>query len=245
MKYVYNDSATPLHAQVSKALMEDITSGKYVYGAKIPSEPELCKLFDVSRITVRKAVENLQEKGVLIKKMGKGTFVAYPKIVEDSSSGGSFTKSCILIHAVPSTKVLSKEKISQDKVSSLKERPLFPENQEVICVERVRCANGIPVIYEFDYFYEHHTYIFEADLENRQLMEVVSSNTGIMEDEVEEMFEIEYANKNIAGVLQCPKGTPLLHVKQKVISQNGELIYYNEQYIRQDLYKYVVRTKRG
>lgn len=244
LKQIHNDSATPLHAQVTKALTEDIANGKYVYGDKIPSEPELCKLFDVSRITVRKAVENLQAKGILIKKMGKGTFVAYPKIIEDAAAGGSFTKSCILINAIPSTRVVSIKKYETNRISAGKKLNVFPEDHEVICAERIRSANGIPVIYEIDYFYGHQNYIMEADLENNPLMDIITSNTGMIADSFEELFDIEFANKNVSELLKCPTSTPLLYIKQKVLTANEELIYYNEQYIRQDLYKYVVRTKR-
>jgi GntR family transcriptional regulator len=244
MKQLHSDSATPLHAQVSQSLIDDISVGKYVYGDKIPSEPELCKKYDVSRITIRKAVENLQTKGILIKQIGKGTFVAYPKIIEDANAGGSFTRSCLLINAVPSTKVISITKSKISRTFSEKIINVFSKDQEIICVERIRLANGIPVIFEVDYFYGHQTYIMDADLENEPLMDIISSNSGIVADSFEEMFDVEFANKKVAEILNCPKSTPLLKINQKVLTINEELVYYNEQYIRQDLYKYVVRSKR-
>ena len=69
------DSATPLYQQVANDLHEAIVNDVYHVGARVPTETELSRLYDVSRITIRKAIEMLVEEGLLAKRQGKGTFV--------------------------------------------------------------------------------------------------------------------------------------------------------------------------
>ena len=66
---------TPLYQQVLEDLRAKIEDGTYPLGAKLPSEVELIKIYDVSRITVRRAVSELVSEGILVKEQGRGTFV--------------------------------------------------------------------------------------------------------------------------------------------------------------------------
>ncbi|MEE1274075.1 MAG: GntR family transcriptional regulator [Olegusella sp.] len=69
------ESLTPLYQQVMEKIKRGIESGAYATGEKIPSEAELSEMYSVSRITVRRAVEELVEQGLLTKRQGKGTYV--------------------------------------------------------------------------------------------------------------------------------------------------------------------------
>lgn len=65
MKNLNNDATIPLYKQVAVILLGEIRKGTYLHGDKIAAEPELCDSFGLSRITIRKAVNQLQEQGVL------------------------------------------------------------------------------------------------------------------------------------------------------------------------------------
>ena len=70
--------SVPLYEKVKTALSADIRTGKYSPGAKIPIEPELEKIYGASRITIRRAVTELCQEGILNKQQGSGTFVSEP-----------------------------------------------------------------------------------------------------------------------------------------------------------------------
>ena len=146
MKKLNNDATIPLYKQVAVILLGEIRKRTYLHGDKIPVEPELCDSFGVSRITIRKAVNQLQEQGVLEKRSGKGTYVCYPKIVEASDADGSFTRSSEMINRVHSTNIVGYEVIPVDDVTRFNLREVFPEEDEVIIVERVRTTDGEPMI---------------------------------------------------------------------------------------------------
>lgn len=73
------DSLTPLYQQLMEDIKTSLAEGKYMPDEKIPSEPELSELYHVSRITVRRAIEELCTEGYLVKKQGKGTYVSQPE----------------------------------------------------------------------------------------------------------------------------------------------------------------------
>ena len=83
-------SPVPLYTQLKELLRERILDGSYPPHSRMPSESELGKAFDVSRITVRQALGDLQKEGLLFKLHGKGTFVSKPKAFQNVTS----PKSC-------------------------------------------------------------------------------------------------------------------------------------------------------
>ena len=89
-------SDIPLFEQLKNDLLEQIKKGIYISGQQIPTETELSELYHVSRITIRRAITELCNEGVLIKKQGKGTFVKERKIFRNWNILSAF-----LMHAKP------------------------------------------------------------------------------------------------------------------------------------------------
>src|SRR5699024_8834678 len=87
-------SATPLFQQLAEELRQAIRTGEYPAGSQLPTEHQLCDRYQVSRVTVRKALEELSQRGEVIRRPGKGTFVANKKFQRDLTSVLSFTEMC-------------------------------------------------------------------------------------------------------------------------------------------------------
>ena len=103
------NSIQPLYKQLMDIITQQIKNGTYKPGEKIPPEPELADLYHVSRITVRRTVEELCTQGYLIKHQGKGTFVKSPMIFRkfESQKNMSFSESCRQNDRIPESHVLS------------------------------------------------------------------------------------------------------------------------------------------
>ena len=103
------NSIQPLYRQLMDIITQQIKNGTYKPGEKIPTEPELAELYHVSRITVRRTVEELCTQGYLIKHQGKGTFVKSPMIFRkfESQKNMSFSESCRQNDRIPESHVLS------------------------------------------------------------------------------------------------------------------------------------------
>lgn len=114
------NSIQPLYKQLMDIITQQIKNGTYKPGEKIPPEPELADLYHVSRITVRRTVEELCTQGYLIKHQGKGTFVKSPMIFRkfESQKNMSFSESCRQNDRIPESHVLSFCKKPANSVTS-------------------------------------------------------------------------------------------------------------------------------
>lgn len=240
MKQLLNDSGTPLYKQLYDAIMGKIKSGEYKMGDRIPAEPELIKMYGVSRITVRNAIQELVDDKVLVKRHGKGTFVAMPVYVESMVAEGSFTKSCLQQGKKPSTTIIEKSRMSGDEevTSSLR----VDTNQEIIRIERLRLVDETPAIYEIDYFIDKFDFIENEELDQQPILDILRQHTGIVAHVFEDIIEIASANSKQAKYLDIAEHEPLLKVSQTVIDQSNQIIYFNIQYIRSEVYKMAVRS---
>lgn len=242
MKKLQSGTAVTLYEQLCNAIKEKIQTGEYKPGDRIPSEEQLAKMYGISRITVRSGIEHLVKENLLVKKHGKGTFVSLPVHVESTSAGGSFTKSCILTGKVPSTEILERGYVKAGK--EVAKGLNVEEGSEVIRIIRLRLMNDVPSILEIDYFREEHQFMLNEDLEKKSLLEVIREETGVSALQFEDIFDVTHAQTFQAKYLKIPLTTALLLVRQSVIAQANQIIYYNEQYIYPERYKYAVRTQR-
>lgn len=237
MAVLHAEASVPLYLQLSDVIQSQIEQGELKQGEKIPSEDQMRELYGVSRVTVRAAIERLVESGLLIKRRGKGTYVAMPAFVE-TMAGGSFTKSCVQNHVVPRTEVRSVGTVFASGMVA--EGLAVHAGDPVHRICRVRFTDDIPVNYEVDYFRERDAFILEADMDETPVSEIIRDRTGLLAKEFKDMFDVSAANEEQSRALDCPAGTPLLVVRQVVMAEEHQILYYNEQYILSDRYKYVV-----
>ena len=129
-----NDSAVvPLYQQVKDDIRAAIESGKYKTNEKIPPEPELSAEYSVSRITVRRAVEELCAEGYLVKMQGRGTFVSKPRIHRKFTSGrgtASFTETCKENGMVPGARLLNRQIVPVRKIKINQKAQKMPPRVE-------------------------------------------------------------------------------------------------------------------
>ena len=97
------DNNTPLYFQLETLIKRCISSGLVKPGDLLPSEAEFCRTFGISRSTVRQAVGELEEEGLVIRHQGKGTFIAEPKLHRRSENIYSFTSEAISMGLHPSS----------------------------------------------------------------------------------------------------------------------------------------------
>ena len=213
-------------------LRNKIDSGIYAPGDRIPSENELCKIYSVSRVTVRNAIQGLVEDGLLVKKKGSGTYVSPKPTASNSYLIGSFTDNCKRGGMVPSTQVKSIRKINPP--SSVSE--MLGGVGEVIEVQRIRLANGTPCILEIDYLP-----IFLEQVANSLLTEP-SMFEALKQAEVgpiagfEDRFGACLAGAGISQDLSCDPSNPLLTVLEQLSDSNGTPIYVSQQFINTERY---------
>ena len=152
-----------LYQQLAEELRKNIETDRWKPDDQIPTEGELMELFNVSRVTVRKAIEELVEDGLLIKIHGKGTFVARKKIQKPIQTFIGFSEMCKNMGLKPSSKVISLEMHAAHK----KVRDFFQlekEDAPVVIIKRLRLADRKPIIYETNIFPAEYRFLLLEDL---------------------------------------------------------------------------------
>lgn len=226
------NNATPLYKQLYQIILKAIEDGTFQPGDKIPSEDNLQKQFGLSRITIRKALQVLVDEETLMRIHGKGTFVTQGGFV------GSFTASCLKMKVQPATHIISR--VLEEAKPKIAEKLRIKAGENIIHIQRLRLMDGLPGILEQDYCPLKLGFLLESNLENASLFRLIREKLRIIPERFEDHFEICYASKKEAQLLGCDSGAALLRVTQ-LISVKGDILYYNEQLIRSDRYKYVIR----
>src|SRR6201992_70429 len=103
-----------LYSRVETVLAGEISDGDLRVGDQLPTEDSLIARFEVSRITVRRAIQNLVNRGLVEIRRGKGTFVAAPKITQDLTELSGFVEDMHAIGRKPTARVMSKEVVTPD-----------------------------------------------------------------------------------------------------------------------------------
>jgi GntR family transcriptional regulator len=232
-------NAVPLYKQLYQVILKAIEDGTFCPGDKIPSEEELQKQFSISRVTVRNGLQLLVDDEFLLKIHGKGTFVADGMFPKQKFSGGSFTDVCLRMNAKPVTHIIGRA--LQPVKQRIAEKLGIKTGENIIYIQRLRLVNDVPYILERDYCPLGLNFLLDAKLENASIFNLIRENLGITPACFEDHFEVGYASKKDAALLECDPGTALLRIDQLISTKNTKILYYNEQLVCSNRYKYAVR----
>ena len=230
MKGLQNESSSPLYHQLMQRIADDIEKGNYPVGSRIPPEHELEKTYEVSRVTVRRALAELTAEGLLERKQGKGTFVSTPRISQDLKSIHSFHDSCKKNGVRAGTRVIHVTEIEADAndIADLNLR----EGDRVVETLRVRSADGEPVALEKNHFSTVYSYLENENL-NGSLYNVLR-DYGVEPKQATHDISMTFATEAQAKLLNIEPGSPLMRLKEVVYDQKGRPLHNSVQLIRGD-----------
>lgn len=231
-----------LYLQVIDRIKEDIKNGVYKEREKLPSEFELSKMLGVSRATLREALRLLEEENVVTRRHGVGTFVN-PKPV--FSSGIEQLKSVTNMIAEagmePGTQYLSAEKVIATKED--KEHFKRDELEYVVKIERVRTADGQPVVYCIDKMPDDFIPL-EHVREKDSLFQLIEKHTNINISYAVTHIEPIGFHEKISTILKCEPEQALLLLRQMHYTNEDQPVLYSSNYFRADQFSFHVLRKR-
>jgi GntR family transcriptional regulator len=234
-----DDTRIPMYAQLKASLLADITSGKYAAGRRIPAEPELCAAYGVSRITVRKAINELVDKGYLLKKQGKGTFVRRHVIDRKIEYVMGFTESLEKAGYQASSEVLERRMIpaDEDLASQLGVTP----GDDVLYIQRLRKGDDIPVMLENNFFpADRFAFLEQADLTG-SLYRLLADRHGIQPISPKTTkLSLALADADLAKRMLVVVGTPFFEVRTLICDQNDRPVHVGHQYYLGELYTFTL-----
>jgi GntR family transcriptional regulator len=235
-------SPVPLYFQLQEILRREILDGKYNPGDLILTEKELEEKYKVSRITVRNAINGLVFEDLLIKKQGRGTQVAFPRMQDEGNSKlQSFTEKMEEQGLKISTEVLNVLRIPVTE--RLTEHMDFREGDEIIFSKRLRNVDGEPIAL-FDNYICTGTGVTEKDDFSSSIFNLLEKKYGIIISGSEKVVEAGIVGNEDAELLNISAGDPVLIIRYTTFDNENKRIEYAEGIYRADRYKYMVRLKR-
>lgn len=232
-------SIIPIYYQLADYVRDKITSAEFSQGDLLPSEFDLMNQFEISRGTVRQAIQQLELEGLVERFKGKGTFVSVPKIEQDASKHmGFFTKSMQEAGKVPAAKILDVKKIAAPK-NVQKMLGLNP-GEVIIVVKRLRMVNKEPWAIEIEYFrHDVGKNLIGHDLTG-SIYDILQEKYSYIIYHSKNTIEAILADKDQAGLLGIRPGSPLLEVKRIVYLKEGAPFEYAIDLLRADRIKFSI-----
>lgn len=229
-------SPIPVYYQLAEEIKKKIDEGIWAAGQCIDSERMLCEEYSLSRMTVRQAIGELVQAGILIREKGKGTFVCEPHIKQRDIM--SFTEMMESIGLEFKTELVAFEKIEaeDDMFSLLKEDELFK-------IQRLRIVKDIIVGNETIYIPR----IILPDLSKAKLkgsFYKILDEKGLCIDNSEASVQALLSNDYYRGLFRLNEDVPLLKVYSKNYTSDGKLIFIEESIYRSDKYTLEINISR-
>ena len=243
-------SRPPLRSvSVQDELKERIDRGELPAGTRLPSEPELAAELQVSRATLREALRAMELEGLLRRRQGSGTFVAErPRMASSLDLNFGVTDA---IRAAGMTAGIADGRHWVEPASAGEAALLALEpGQDVLVVERVRTAEGRPVVLSRDLFPSRlvedpgrRDRVVRAMLE-RSIYDVLEGELGIVIHHGVARFRPVRADHAVAGRLGVPRGELLLYLWQVDYAQDGAPVISSHEFHLADAFDFTV-VRRG
>lgn len=221
-------SNVPLYCQLKNIILEKIESGEYKEDSKIPSEQDLCEQYNISRPTVRQAINELTNNGHLYKLKGKGTFVSKQKSCINIKDYTGFTDS-ILDSLEPEKKeILSISSVTAKDVSKLREIfSLKNENSQFTCITYLNVSNGEVYSVSTSYIPQSLFPDIGEDIRNKKpSYEILRGKYPLVPCTSKSTLEVDYSNSVDAPQLQVQPGQALIKVYNVLYSKSGQAVEY-------------------
>lgn len=242
---VNRDNKLPLYEQIAMNLRELILNENIKPGDTLPPELELAEYYGVSRLTVRKAMEELVRQKLLSKRQGIGTFVNKPTVTSIAPSKLSFTAQVLAIGREPGSLVISQSIKKVDaKISRLMQ---LPEKDPLVEIIRVRLADNVPILLEKTYF---SAVLFPGlekaeNLSKNSLYDYLSKNYGMKITRIEQTLKPVLLTEYQAGYLQMEANTPSIMSESLSFTSDNRLIEYTVSFASAENCEFYFTFRRG
>lgn len=221
---------------VKEYILNKIDSNFYREGQMIESENKLSELLNVSRVTIRNALQDLVTAEILYKEKGRGTFVSIRPKYSEFQWGVGFSEELRKRGFVPSTKEATLELVKAS--TKIAEAMKVNVGDKVWKITRVRCGDHLPIFYAEEYYNYDQCQQLDLKIVNDSIYNYLKTK-GIVLSFVDQKIEAVNANKKIAQKLDIQEGMALIKMDIIAYMKNGLPFNCGIQYYRTDQYKLV------
>jgi GntR family transcriptional regulator len=234
---------TPRHQQISDWLRQRIEEGIYQPDEQLPSESQLGEQFDVSRITVRRALQTLESEGLIYRRQGLGSFVKEHRVrqglvrltdfVEDMQQAGLEASSEVLhFEAEPATPDIA-------TILGLE------VGKKVMRLDRLRLGDGEPMAFDKTWLPLFYAQLLrDHDLTQETIYHVLEQDYDIPILRGRFRIEAVNADPDVAEHLALPQRRALLLIERTSLTTGDKVVYFQRRYYRSDRVAYELELER-
>jgi len=234
-------SDTPAYRRIQYALQRRIEAGELQPGDAVPSERELARVHEVSLMTARHALAEMEREGLVDRRRGAGTFVALPKIHFNRLA--SFTEQMASRGLPARSRILCVGVVESEQEAAA--RLALPAHGRLIKVERLRLSGEQPFAVERCYLpADDFAGLANLPLDRRSLFATLEREYGIELAYADEEVDATAASAHIAELLAIHAGAPVLRIRQVIYSTQGKASLYVIGFYRSDRYTLLIRRFR-
>ena len=243
MPRLNKQSPLPLYQQLAQYLRAQIRQGTYALGAQLPTERDLMQRYEVSRNTVRQALDQLAREGLLERDQGRGTFVSNTRLKLGMLRLTSFTEDMQERNMRPSSRTLTRRiEIPPPEIGKLLQ--LLP-GETALYLERLRFADEIPMALNSSYFnLDLFPALADENLEDSSIYSIIENQYHLPLVRAEQTIRAALATKAEADLLGIHHHSPLLIVEGIVFGQDDRPVEYLRSVYRSDRYEFMIRAVR-
>jgi GntR family transcriptional regulator len=234
----------PLHEQLKRIIREKIVTGEYQADDRLPSETELTQLYKVSRTTVRQALNDLVNEGILSRKQGVGTFIA-PQIAEPDLVRLSDFVEDMAQAGIPVTSRIVQfiQESAPDEVA--REMGLAPETK-MVRVDRLRLGDGFPLAFDITWLpLRYGLLLEEEDLASVTIYRLLQDKFDIPVLHATYYLEACNATPEQAQLLEVEPRHALLLITRIAYTEGNRALYFQKRFIRSENLKYRLSVRQN
>ncbi len=237
------NSPIPMYFQLKQTIKASIENHTFNTGDQLPTELEICDALDVSRPTIRQALQELINEGFITRKKAKGTFVNKPKV--DGfffKKLASFNEEMIALGLKPKTDLMTQKLIKADAI--IADALQIEEGEFVLYLERLRYGNENPIVYVKTYvpikmfpaidqhdFSDHHDSLY--NLFNEHYHHPISY--------VDRSVEVANCSNKLSKMLKCQPNDAVYVITTHAYDDNDVPVEYSKAIYNGELYKFSIR----
>jgi len=226
----------PLYYQIATRIEEAIRSGRLPTGSRLENEVALSERLGLSRPTVRRAIQDVVDKGLLVRRRGIGTQVVHGQVTREVEFT-SLNEDLLRSDRHPTTSVLLHEVVVAD--ATMAERLTVAEGSPVLHLRRLRGADGAPLAVLENYLPGDFVDLSEEDLARYGLYQVLRSR-GVTMRVARQRIGARRATSEESRLLDIDRGGPVLTMDRTAFDNSGRPVEFGHHCYRPDLYSFEV-----
>lgn len=238
MKMIDKTNNIPLYQQIKEALQEAIETREYPEGSRLPAEHQICKMYAVSRITVVRAFDLLEQENYIYRVQGKGSFVSTKTVERDMTNLKSFTALLREQGYNPSNEVISKEFIKATQRLNRQFGRTEDSKEDYVRIKRIRYVDNIPI--GINTSITQLNFSAELSLEELKgsIYQLLEKKYGSQFYRADESLSVTLAGEEESALLEIPKGFPMFKTEGTTYDAKGNPIELSCSLFRGDKVRY-------